>query len=237
MAKPYEMKYKHLFFDLDHTLWDFESNSMQTLWIMYEEFGLASRGIPDFEQFHVIYRGHNTRLWDKYSKSLIKQDELRWKRMWLTLVDHKIADESLAREISSRYLQVLPHQKILFAYSTEILDYLKHKGYIMHIISNGFEEIQFNKLDTSGLRKYFTHIITSERSLFIKPQKEIFEFALHVAGAMVTESIMIGDNQEADIQGASNAGMDTVFVNHINEDSRSAPTYTILHLKELENIL
>lgn len=230
------MKYKHLFFDLDHTLWDFETNSLLTLKALYDEYDLTKMNISSFTEFHKIYMEHNKRLWDKYSKGLIKQDELRWKRMWHTLLDFKIGNEPLAREMSARYLNILPNQKALFAYTVEILNYLSHKKYQLHIVSNGFEEVQYNKLKKAGIIKYFSEIITSEGSNHTKPQKEIFEYAINKAGALLKESIMIGDNLEADIQGAINAGMDSVFVNHINAVTQLQPTFTIYHLKELENI-
>jgi putative hydrolase of the HAD superfamily len=231
------MKYKHLFFDLDHTLWDFETNSECTLKALYEEFDLPSRGVGLFPAFHALYREHNTRLWDRYSKGFIKQDELRWKRMWHTLLEYKIGDEALAREISGRYLTILPNQCSLFPYTIEILEYLEKKGYSMHIISNGFEQVQHSKLQKAGLSKFFKAIVTSEGSNHTKPQKEIFEYALQQTGAELKESLMLGDNEEADIQGAINAGMDCVFVNHINAVAELPSTYSITHLKELEAIL
>jgi putative hydrolase of the HAD superfamily len=230
-------EYKHLFFDLDHTLWDFETNSELTLKALYAEYDLPSKGIGPFEEFHAFYKIHNTRLWDRYSKGFIKQDELRWKRMWHTLLDYKIGNESLAREMSGRYLTILPDQKALFPYTFEILNYLSDKNYQMHIISNGFEQVQHNKLNKAGLAKYFKEIITSEGSNHTKPQKEIFEVAMQRAGASLPESLMLGDNEEADIQGAINAGMDSVFVNHTNLPQALRATYMIAHLKELEEIL
>ncbi|MBI1781301.1 MAG: HAD-IA family hydrolase, partial [Sphingobacteriales bacterium] len=119
----------------------------------------------------------------------------------------------------------------------EIVQYLLNKKYKLHIVSNGFEEVQHNKLRNSGLTNYFTEIVTSEGCNYVKPQKEIFEYAMNKAGAMLNESIMIGDNEEADILGAVNTGMDSVFMNHINGDKNEQATYTIHHLKELEGIL
>lgn len=229
--------YKHIFFDLDHTIWDFETNSSLTLKEMYREFDLSSKGVGPFAEFHAIYREHNQKLWDRYSKGFIKQDELRWKRMWHTLLDYKIGDEKLAKAISLRYLEVLPTQSELFPYTKEILQYLLDKQYILHIISNGFEEVQHNKLRNSGLTVYFKEIITSEGCNYVKPQKEIFEFAMDKAGALLKESLMIGDNEEADIAGAVNTGMDSVFVNHVSDTKNIQATYTIHHLKELEEIL
>ena len=231
------MAYKDLFFDLDHTLWDFETNSKETIQELYNTHRLADLGIVDFDGFYSTYSAHNHRLWDRYTKGFIKQEELRWKRVYLSLLDFKVANEPLAREMSQAYLEILPNKKHLFPYTIEILDYLKQKDYKMHLITNGFESVQFKKIKNSGLENFFTEVITSEASNSLKPQKEIFEYALKNANASVEKSIMIGDNESADIQGGINIGMDTIFVNHIQVVPTIPATYTITHLKELENIL
>ena len=231
------MAYKDLFFDLDHTLWDFETNSKETIQELYTTHRLAELGIVDFDGFYATYSAHNHRLWDRYTKGFIKQEELRWKRVYLSLLDFKVANEPLAREMSQAYLEILPNKKHLFPYTIEILDYLKQKDYKMHLITNGFESVQFKKIKNSGLENFFTEVITSEASNSLKPQKEIFEYALKNANASVEKSIMIGDNESADIQGGINIGMDTIFVNHIQVVPTIPATYTITHLKELENIL
>lgn len=232
-----EMKYRHLFFDLDHTLWDFETNARQTLAELFITHTLAAKGIPGFEQFFERYSYHNERLWDRYTKGFIKQDELRWKRMWLAMLDFKLADEPLARQLSVQFLEYLPARKSLFPYTLEILRYLKEKKYHMHLVTNGFETVQHHKIKNANLHPFFEQIITSEASGSLKPNKEIFDYALTKAGAVSAESIMIGDNQDADIQGGINAGMDTIFVNHLNVALYVQPTYIVYHLKELENIL
>ena len=231
------MAYKDLFFDLDHTLWDFETNSKETIQELYTTHRLAELGIVDFDGFYANYSAHNHRLWDRYTKGFIKQEELRWKRVYLSLLDFKVANEPLAKEMSKDYLEILPNKKHLFPYTIEILEYLKQKEYKMHLITNGFESVQFKKIKNSGLQDYFIEVITSEGSNSLKPQKEIFEYALKNAKASVEKSIMIGDNEFADIQGGINMGMDTVFVNHIQAIPTIPATYTITHLKELETIL
>lgn len=230
------MKYKHLFFDLDHTLWDFDANAKDALTDLYKQFDLDNRVAAPFEDFYRKYLYHNEILWDKYHNGQITADELKWKRMWRTLLDFKIGDEPLAKELSAGFLELLPTKKNVFPYTFEILEYLLAKNYALHLITNGFEKTQWSKLNNSGLAKYFTHVITSEASNSLKPKKEIFEFAVNKAGTSFTESIMIGDNLDADIQGAMNAGMDTIFVNHINASTSLQPTYIIYHLKELEAI-
>jgi putative hydrolase of the HAD superfamily len=233
---PAFMQYKHLFFDLDHTLWDFEANSRLTLQQLYHSLDLAARGVNDFDLFHRRYSAHNEKLWDRYRKGFIKADELRIKRMWLTLLDFKIGDETLARTLDVQFLEGLPSRNILFPYTLEILNYLRDKGYQLHLITNGFEKVQQSKLDNSGLTGYFRQVITSEGSNSLKPQKEIFEYAFQRAGALPAESIMIGDSIEADIQGAINAGIDQVYVNHLGVAPTVKPTYTVGSLKELEYI-
>jgi len=230
------MQYKHLFFDLDHTLWDFEANSRQTLEELYHSLGLAGRGIKDFDEFHRSYTVHNNKLWERYRNGWIKVDELRWKRMWLTLLDFSIGDEPLERKMDVLFLEALPTRRLLFPYTIEILHYLKEKGYQLHLITNGFEETQRSKLLYAGLSEYFTEVITSEGSNSLKPHKEIFEYAFRVTGAIPEESIMLGDSIEVDIQGAINAGIDQVFVNHLRQEPSVRPTYTVHSLKELENI-
>ena len=231
------MAYKDLFFDLDHTLWDFETNSKETIQELYTTHRLADLGIVDFDGFYATYSAHNHRLWDRYTKGFIKQEELRWKRVYLSLLEFKVANEPLAKEMSQAYLEILPNKKHLFPYTIEILEYLKQKNYKMHLITNGFESVQFKKIKNSGIADYFIEVITSESSNSLKPHKDIFEYALRNANATVAESIMIGDNESADIQGGINIGMDTIFVNHIQVEPTVPATYTITHLKELENIL
>ena len=234
------MKYKHLFFDLDHTIWDFEANSRTTLVELYEEMKLEERGVDDFDLFHKNYLAHNERLWERYRKGFVKQEELRVKRMWLSLLDFKIADEPLAKKMGDRFLEMLPTRTILFPYTIEILDYLTEKSYELHLITNGFEHTQHSKLKHSGLSSYFKQVITSEGSNSLKPKKEIFDFAFQKTGATPDESIMIGDTMEVDILGAINAGIDQIHVNHLTNEPLSIngklPTHTIYSLKELERI-
>jgi putative hydrolase of the HAD superfamily len=231
------MKYRHLFFDLDHTLWDFDKNAREALQDIYGTLSLAEKGITPFDTFYTRYLHHNEILWSRYHKGFITSEELKWKRMWRTLLDFKLPSEPLAREMSTAFLEVLPEKKGVFPYTFEILNYLQEKGYILHLITNGFEKTQWRKLNSSGLNKYFSEVITSEASNSVKPQKEIFEYALEKTGASSEHSIMIGDNQEADIAGAVNAGWDSIFVNHTQIPVTTASTYCISHLKELEQIL
>jgi putative hydrolase of the HAD superfamily len=230
------MKYRHLFFDLDHTLWDFEANAKATLSSLYETLSLREKGIDDFEQFYRNYLDHNERLWERYRNGFIKQEDLRIKRMRQSLLDFKIADEQLAQAMSVQFLEMLPTRTILFPYAKEILTYLLGKGYELHLITNGFEKTQHQKLKHSGLDSFFTEVITSESSGSLKPNKQIFEYAFQKTNASPQQSIMLGDTLDVDIQGAMNAGIDQVFINHHRIASHIQPTYMVHSLKELEEI-
>lgn len=230
------MRYRHLFFDLDHTLWDFDSNSREALQDIYASLSLEKAGVYDFGIFHSNYLVHNNRLWDKYRNGQIRVDELRWKRMSLSLLDFKIGDDALARKMGNAFLEVLPSKTLLFPDTMYILRYLTDKKYQLHLITNGFEKTQHQKLQSAGIGGFFREVITSEGSNSLKPHPEIFEYALLKTGAEKRESIMIGDTPEVDILGAINAGMDQVYVNHIQNPEPVKATYTVTSLKELENI-
>ena len=144
--------------------------------------------------------------------------------------------ETLAKEMNVLFLDLLPTRTILFPYTKEILQYLTEKKYDLHLITNGFEQTQHSKLKYSGLNVFFKEVITSEGSNSLKPNKEIFDFALQKAKALTIESIMIGDSIEVDILGAMNAGLDQVFVNHHHIFTDFNPTYIVNSLKELDEI-
>jgi putative hydrolase of the HAD superfamily len=230
------MKYKHLFFDLDHTLWDFDSNSREALYDIYYSLSLADAGVNDFDLFHKLYLGHNERLWDKYRKGQMKVDDLRWKRMAVTLLEFKNGDESLARKMGISFLEILPTKKKLFPDTMEVLNYLTDKKYALHLITNGFEKTQHHKLKTSGIDHFFSEVITSEGSNSLKPHPEIFDYAILKTGASKKESIMIGDTPEVDVLGAREAGIDQIYVNHTGNQEAVKATYTVYSLKELMGI-
>jgi putative hydrolase of the HAD superfamily len=231
-------RYDHVFFDLDHTLWDFDTNSRQTLADIYAEADLAAQGVPDFESFHQTYNRHNAVFWDRFRKGFITREELRWKRMWRTLLDFRIMDEPLARRLSERYLEVLPSKPNLFPDTVEVLDYLRGRGYPMHLITNGFEKTQHAKLRHSGIAGYFTHVVTSEAAGIMKPHAPIFEHAMRLADTKPHRCVMVGDTLDADILGADEAGMDTIYFNPaVPADGDIRPTYVIGSLGELRRLL
>jgi len=231
-------KYKVLFWDLDHTLWDFDANSAATLKVLYDEYRLNEKGVDDFDVFVPRYEYHNELLWSKLRAGTISREDLRWKRMELILAEYGIVDMDLTLKMSHRYLQILPKQGLLLPGAVDVLEHCAAQGYAMHIITNGFETTQREKLATSKIGHYFEHMITSERANAMKPHAPIFECALALANAEVSESLMIGDSYEADIEGAIQIGMDQVYYNlHDKKDFVVQPTYVIRHLDELKEIL
>jgi putative hydrolase of the HAD superfamily len=230
--------YDQLFFDLDHTIWDFDTNSEATLLDLFHELKLNERATGDFNHFHTTYHHHNEIYWDRFRKGFINREELRWKRMWRTLVDFKITDETLAKQMSERYLDILPTKTNLFPHCIELLEYLTEKEYPMHLITNGFEKTQYQKIKNSGIDRFFTHMVTSEQAGIMKPHAAIFEYALNLTKSTAEKCIMIGDTLEVDILGAKNMGMDTVYFNPAKpHNDKVIPTYVIESLNELKTIL
>lgn len=235
MARQF-MKYKHLFFDLDHTLWDFETASLNTWKSLWETHQLHTRIPTDFGSFFKVYSAHNEEMWKRFRERTITREDLRWKRIWLTFQDFNVYDTPLAHQLSDAYLELLPTQAALIPHALEVLEYCKGR-YQIHLITNGFERTQKLKIEYAGIASYFSEIITSETSDSIKPHPEIFHFALRAAKAQCAECLMIGDALEADILGAIGVGMDTVYYNPQKLKHAEKPTFQIESLKELLVIL
>lgn len=221
-----------VFFDLDHTLWDFEKNSA----LAFETVFKMQEIEVDMIEFLKFYIPLNREYWEKYRKDEITQKELRYGRLKDTfdLLHYAITDDVIDL-LSVEYIRYLPKFNHLFEGTVEILDYLKPK-YNLHIITNGFAEIQGNKLDNSYISHYFKTMTNSEMAGVKKPNQKIFEYALNLAKTKKENSIMVGDCIEADIQGALDAGLDAVF---FNENNIQAPIYIkqINHLLELKKYL
>ena len=229
-------RYQHIFFDLDRTLWDFDTNSTETFRDIFDKYGLADRGIRSFDEFMDVYKKHNHLLWEIYRQGEIVKEVLNIRRFSLTLHDFGIDDLLLSSNIAHDYVSLSPTKTNLFPHTIEILNYLNGR-YKLHIITNGFEEVQYRKLNYSGLTMYFTEIITSEDAGSKKPEPSIFNYAFKRSGARPEESLMIGDDEEVDILGASDAGMDQVLVDYNGEFPESKATYRINSLAELYKIL
>ncbi|MDO9153277.1 MAG: YjjG family noncanonical pyrimidine nucleotidase [Paludibacter sp.] len=231
------MKYKYVFIDLDDTLWDFHTNAKLSLQDMFVHRKL-NRHFTDFEEFFRIYAKRNIELWESYGKGEITKDFLMAERFRYPLSKMGVDDMKLAEEIGIQYLEILPAKTALMPYAIDLLEYLYPK-YPLSIISNGFVEVQYKKLRSSGIEKYFSHIVLSEAANALKPDKQIFEYALELNGAKAAETIMIGDSYEADIRGAQNASIDQIyFPLKKNENFTDKPsTYYIQSLKDVFDIL
>jgi putative hydrolase of the HAD superfamily len=227
------MKYKHLFFDLDNTLWDFDRNAYETFNEIYQNYLLEQKKITSIDAFIQVYTVHNTRLWDLYRNSLISKEELRDTRFLITLKEFGIDDQELAAKISEEYIYRSPRKGYLYPGTIETLEQLKN-DFQLHIITNGFEEIQKVKLAFAGLDKYFKCLITSEQAESKKPDAGIFHYALNQAGACAEESLMIGDDLDVDIIGASAVGMDTIYFDPLkNNISSLIPTHRIDNIPDI----
>ena len=231
-----QKKYKHLFFDLDRTLWDFDKSASETFEEIYHKYKLNERGVKSVADFHTVYTRHNNALWEEYRHGRIKKNVLRNLRFFLTLKDFGIADENLGADIGKDYVEISPMKVNLFPNAIAVLDYLA-PGYFLHLITNGFSEVQETKLRVSGLGKYFQTVITSEEAGVKKPNPEIFNFALNKAGAEPGSSLMIGDDFEVDIVGAQNVGIDQVLFDPERKYQQNGSTFVIRDLGELKGFL
>lgn len=229
-------KYRHLFFDLDHTLWDFETNSQEALLDLYARHQLAERLKAPVHEFLAAYYRINDALWAQYRKGEVSKEALRHLRFQRAFHSFAPLEEDSILQFEAEYMALAPRKTALMPGTLELLSALKpHFG--MHIITNGFAETQSVKLAHSGLATFFDHIICSDELGVNKPEAKIFVHAMKLAGAERRESLMIGDNLQVDILGARNAGLDQVYYNPQKEAHDQKPSFEISDLRELIPIL
>ena len=228
-------RYRHLFFDLDHTLWDFETNSRDTLHELHATERLVERGIMDPAEFIDAYEEVNEGLWRRYESGHIDRHVLRVLRFRNTLLRFGVKDDKLADRMGHDYLALTPKRKNLMPGARELLvDLGAH--YRIHIITNGFHEVQAEKIASSGLGHHFDLVLSSEMAGAKKPDPRIFRTALERTKAAAGESLMIGDSVLADIEGARNAGWDQAhFAPRGGGDEQA--TYVLARLDDLRAIL
>lgn len=227
------MNYKHVFIDLDDTIWDFHANAKAVLEEIYDEQRL-SQYFEDFDDYFRIYAKRNLELWELYGKGEITKDFLNVERFRHPLLQAGVDNIKLAEKTGIQFLEMLPTKTILIPFAKELLEYI-HPKYSLTIVSNGFIEVQYKKLRNSGLEKYFNHVVLSEQAKALKPNKRIFEHALKLNNASADETIMIGDSYEADIIGAQNAGIDQIYYNPHKYDKEKEKLSTY-HVQTLEDI-
>ena len=228
--------YKHIFFDLDHTLWDFDKNAEETLNELYSTYKLCDLGLNSCDIFIETYTANNHQLWADYHLGKITKEALRETRFKKTFLDLGVSPGAIPAKFEDDYVDICPTKTNLFPQTHETLTYLQNK-YHLHLISNGFKESTEYKVKNTNLTPYFKNVIISEVVGVNKPDKAIFEYATNKAGATADESIMIGDSIEADIRGAIGFGMDAIYFNpNFTEPPVDVKRY-INHLQELVDIL
>lgn len=228
-------KYKHLFFDLDYTLWDFEANSEETLKELFVTYKL-DRYFNGFDDFHDRYENHNLYLWSQYRKGKVDKKTLNTQRFYLPFSEAGFDDINVAKEFAGQYLSISPTKTRLFPGTLDVLDQLK-PHYKMYIITNGFKEVQGKKLQNSGLSPYFNNVFISELIGVQKPHPYFFDYFVKSCNAHKNECLVIGDSLEADIEGAINAGIDQVLFNSKGLEHDKNITHEIAKLPELLQIL
>jgi putative hydrolase of the HAD superfamily len=196
--------FKHIFFDLDRTLWDYDQNVRDALNDLYIAF-LEGKVVGDADTFIRVFLFENGRLWEKFTANKINKKYLRDHRFLLTLRRMGLPDKQLGLELEEAYMATTPAKQKLLPGVHESLKYLQAK-YDLHIITNGFEDAQQFKLSNSGIRDYFSHVVTSDTAGATKPNREIFLYSERVTGARPEECLMIGDDERADVYGAQKAG-------------------------------
>jgi putative hydrolase of the HAD superfamily len=227
---------KHLFFDLDRTLWDFEKNSETALGILYEDLKLGDH-MRSFNAFHKTYKKINARLWHAYGQGKLSKEELRIKRFNDTLKSFQINDPNLAAQLGEGYIKISPFQTNLFPGTKETLLDLKNDDYELHIITNGFKEVQYIKLEQSGLREFFDVIVCSEEVGKNKPAPEVFQYALSLAKSDADESIMIGDDYLVDVVGAERHGMKGILFDPHYSYKDGTHDWHIDHLEKIPGLI
>lgn len=208
-GKMSKKRYSHIFFDLDNTLWDFHTNSFHALHTAFQKFPELNES-TDFTLFFNTYSKYNHELWEAYRNKKVVKKELVLQRFQKTIDELNVSGVD-AGEMNSLYLSEMPKQKKLIEGAVELLNYLTVKGYSLLIITNGFREVQFKKLEATGLAKYFTKVFISEDIQSPKPHRQIFEYAVKSSNAPKNKSLMVGDDWEVDVNGAINFGMDAVL--------------------------
>jgi putative hydrolase of the HAD superfamily len=226
-------KYKHIYFDLDRTIWDFEGNATETLLDIQEKFDLKHISAEDFRK---TFSHFNEQHWQMFREGRIKKEDLRNERFKKTLAKFGINDEVFAENVAIEYIRIGPTKTGLIPFAREVIEEL-HKYYTLYIITNGFLDIQSHKLKNSGVQHYFKKVITSEHALASKPRQGIFEYALTAANAKKSESLMVGDDLELDILGAKSFGIDQVYFNPLSVEHSESVTFEINSLLELKKIL
>jgi putative hydrolase of the HAD superfamily len=227
---------RFIFFDLDHTLWDYERNADETLEHMFIHFNLQQIAEGDAALFKQIYHEVNRRMWSEYDRGLITKETLRHQRFVEVLLRMKVPAHEVPNGMWEMFLELCPQKTHLMPGAIETLQYLSNR-YPMGIITNGFERTQHVKIQSSGLSPFFKEVVTSEALGIPKPRPEIFHEMLARFDAKASECIMIGDNELNDVQGALNAGIESIHYHPHTPKCSSLAKMCIQELLELKKLL
>jgi putative hydrolase of the HAD superfamily len=231
------MKYRNIFFDLDDTLWDHTTNARDTFETMYHEHRLFDH-FESFAQFYSLYTKRNEELWDEYARGLVTKEELNEERFFHPFRSVGVDDRELVHRFREGFFAMIPTKSGVKPHAREVLEYLAPK-YNLYILSNGFRELQSRKMESAGIAKYFRRVVLSEDIGVLKPNVQLFNYALSATQSVASQSLMVGDNWNTDIAGAYNAGWDQVYYDQGKpvDDKSFVSTFTVSDLIELKSVL
>ena len=229
-------KIKSIFIDLDDTVWNFSGNARDTFQEMYEKYHF-DRYFSSFDEYYAIYKKRNQELWDDYAHQKVTKEQLNDERFAYPLLQKGVDDFELVKAYRSDFFQEIVHKQKVMPHTHEALTYLAEK-YDLYILSNGFRELQEEKMRSAHVEGYFKKVILSEDIGVHKPYPAIFEYAMQQAGAQADTSVMIGDNWEVDVEGAKNVSMEHIFYNaKQKEDFPFEPTFVLNDWNEIKEVL
>ena len=231
------MKIQHIFFDLDNTLWDHRKNAYLTLKEIFKREDITEKFNIGFEEFHTEYFTINEKLWAQIRDGEIDKEYLRKHRFYDAFLFFGVDDFELSQVFEHQFLDEILNYNDLVPGAFEILEYLSAKNYDLHILSNGFQEVTHKKCELSGIKNYFKTITSADEINIRKPHPEVYDYALKKANAQKENSIMIGDDWIADVEGGKAFGLEVVFLDVFNDNYEAENVKVIKKLKELETIL
>ena len=231
------MKIQHIFFDLDNTLWDHRKNAYLTLKEIFKREDISEKFNIGFEEFHTEYFTINEKLWAQIRDGEIDKEYLRKHRFYDAFLFFGVDDFELSQVFEHQFLDEILNYNDLVPGAFEILEYLSEKNYTLHILSNGFKEVTHKKCELSGIKNYFKTITSADEINIRKPHPEVYDYALKKANAQKENSMMIGDDWIADVEGGKAFGLEVVFLDVFNDNYEAENVKVIKKLKELESIL
>ena len=225
-------EYTHILFDLDRTLWDFDTNSRNNIYQLLDSYNLVNL---DKTSFFQTYDKINHSLWSKYESGELPKEVLRWKRFHDTFLEFGIDNMKMSVDFAESYLDNMPNQTTLMPYAKEVLERLKSKGCRMSLVTNGFKEVQHRKIQNSAISSFFESVLISEEQGVHQPSPINLQRAINSIGGEKPTTLMVGDDFSNDIEGAMIFGIDQFFYNYKKIECEGGPTYESSDLRDLVN--